>query len=82
MRTYPVYPESVGTTTGTSLTTLVDQLLLELEPLAQQSKSILVNEIEPAFFTAASGMAIAEVIRENFAVHASMCPAGENPCIR
>jgi hypothetical protein len=64
MRTYPVYPESVGTTTGTSLTTLVDQLLLELEPLAQESKSILVNEIEPAFFTAASGMAIAEVVRE------------------
>lgn len=64
MRTYPVYPEAVSTTTGTSLTTLIDELLLEVEPLAQQSKTILLNEMEPAFFTAASGSALAEVIRE------------------
>ncbi len=64
MRTYPIYPEAVSTTTGTSLTTLVDELLLEVEPLAQQSKTILLNEMEPAFFTAASGSALAVVIRE------------------
>lgn len=64
MRTYPIYPEAVSTTTGTSLTTLVDELLLEVEPLAQQSKTILLNEMEPAFFTAASGSALSVVIRE------------------
>lgn len=63
MRTSLYYPGSVAAATGTSLTSLVDQLLLDAEPLARQSKSVLKNEIEPAFFTAAPSSGVAPVIK-------------------
>lgn len=64
MRTAIYTQGSVALTTGTSLTSLVDQLLHEAQPLALQSESILVNEIEPAFFTAVSEAVIRPVIGE------------------
>ena len=64
MRTAIYSQGAVSLTTGTSLTSLVDQLLRQAEPLALQSKSILVNEIEPAFFTAAPESVIRPVLEE------------------
>jgi len=64
MRTALHYPGIVAEATGTSLTTLVDQLLRESEPLALRSKSVIVNDIEAAFFTAVPESVIRPVLEE------------------
>ena len=61
MRTTPLISHS-ACVAGTSVTSLVDQLLLPASVLAHQSRSVLTNDIEPAFFTAAPAARIQPVL--------------------
>lgn len=62
MKTTPFFSAPAEITAGTSLTSLMDQLVQEALPLVRQSKSILQNDIEPAFFTAARKSTIQPVL--------------------
>lgn len=62
MRTTPLIVNSSACAAGTSVTSLVDQLLLSASVLAHQSRSVLTNDIEPAFFTAAPAARIRPVM--------------------
>ncbi len=66
MKAFMSNPVQVETTTGTSLNSLVNQLMDEYRQLAYRSNSVISNEIEPGFFTAAPSYLIRPVLDEIF----------------